>query len=70
MTFDFWTNLIAGQPEVSLLIWVCVLMLVMYIARQPAHQIILTLVRSIRNALRLMAQSVMLAEKQLRLKES
>ncbi len=66
MTFDFWTNLIAGQPEASLLIWACILMLVMYFARQPAHQIILTLVRSIRNALRLMARSVMLAEKQLR----
>lgn len=38
----------------------------MYIARQPAHQIILLLMRSVRNALRLMARSVMLAERQLR----
>lgn len=66
MTIEFWTNLIKGQPELSVLVWVSALMLVMYVARQPAHQIILTLVRSVRNALRLMARSVMLAEKQLK----
>ncbi len=66
MTFDFWINLIEGQPELSTLIWLSILVMVMYIARQPAHQMILLLARSLRNALRLMAQSVMLAEKQLR----
>jgi len=66
MTSDFWVNLIAGQPELSILIWVCILIIVMYIARQPAHQMILLLTRSLRNALRLMAQSVMMAEKQLK----
>lgn len=66
MTFEFWTGLIEGQAELSLLIWFCVLVVVMYIARQPAHQIILLLMRSVRNALRLMARSVMLAERQLR----
>ncbi|MCW8935955.1 MAG: hypothetical protein OQK98_14655 [Gammaproteobacteria bacterium] len=66
MTSDFWVNLIKGQPELSILIWVCILILVMYIARQPAHQMILLLTRSLRNALRLMAQSVMIAEKQLK----
>jgi len=66
MTFEFWTRLIDGQPALSLLLWVSGLIVVMYVARQPVHQIILSLVRSVRNALRLMAQSVMLAEKQLR----
>ena len=66
MTFEFWTRLIDGQPALSLLIWVSGLIVVMYVARQPVHQIILSLVRSVRNALRIMAQSVMLAEKQLR----
>jgi len=66
MTFEFWTRLIDGQPALSLLVWVSGLIVVMYVARQPVHQIILSLVRSVRNALRLMAQSVMLAEKQLR----
>lgn len=66
MTFEFFTRLIEGQPELSLLLWIAILMLVMYVARQPAHHIILVLMRSMRNALRLMAQSVMLAERQLR----
>lgn len=66
MTSDFWVNLIEGQPELSILIWVCILIIVMYIARQPAHQLILLLTRSLRNALRLMAQSLMLAETQLK----
>jgi len=66
MTFEFWTRLIDGQPALSLLVWVSGLIAVMYVARQPVHQIVLSFVRSVRNALRLMAQSVMLAEKQLR----
>ncbi len=66
MTFDFWSHLIEGQPELSLFIWLSLLVIIMYVARQPAHQLILSLARSLRNALRLMAQSVMLAEKQLR----
>ena len=66
MTFEFWTGLITGQPALSLIVWVSVLIVVMYVARQPVHQMILSLVRSIRSALRLMAKSVMLAEKQLR----
>ena len=66
MTFEFWTSLIDGQPALSVLIWVFALMIAMYVARQPAHQIILMVVRSIRNTMRLMAKSVMLAEKQLR----
>jgi len=66
MTFDFWANIIEDQAELSMLIWAGILVIVMYIARQPAHQVILVLARSLRNALRLMARSVMLAEKQLR----
>jgi len=66
MKFDYWLNIFEGQPNLSLLVLISVLMVVMYIARQPAHQVILMLVRSLRNALRLMARSVMLAEKHLR----
>jgi len=66
MTFELWTGLITGQPALSVLVWLSGLIVVMYVARQPVHQMILSLVRSIRNTLRLMAQSVMLAEKQLR----
>lgn len=66
MSFDFWTNIIEGQAGLSLLLWASIVVVVMYVARQPAHQMILVLARSLRNGLRLMAQSVMLAEKQLR----
>ena len=66
MTLDFWTGLIDGQPALSVLAWLSVLVLLMYIARQPAHHIILMVAQSMRNALRLMARSVMLAETQLR----
>lgn len=66
MTFDFWTNTIEGQPALSVLIWVSLLIIVLYMARQPAHQVILLLARGVRNTLRLMAQSVMLAERQLK----
>ncbi len=66
MTFDFWTNTIEGQPALSVLIWVSLLIIVLYVARQPAHQVILLLARGVRNTLRLMAQSVMLAERQLK----
>jgi len=66
MTLDFWTQLIDGQPALSALIWLSVLVLLMYVARQPAHQIILMVAQSVRNALRLMSRSVMLAEKLLK----
>ncbi|VAW61800.1 hypothetical protein MNBD_GAMMA08-1646 [hydrothermal vent metagenome] len=66
MTFDFWINTIEGQPALSVLIWVSLLIIVLYMARQPAHQVILLLARGVRNTLRLMAQSVMLAERQLK----
>jgi len=33
MTFEFFTRLIEGQPELSLLFWIAILMLAMYVAR-------------------------------------
>lgn len=66
MAFEFMTNLIEGQPWPSLAISVTVLMLVMYVSRQPAHEIILSIVRGIRNTLRLLARSIMSAENAVR----
>jgi hypothetical protein len=66
MSPDFWPGFFEGQPQLSLLFWLGVFIMLMYVARQPAHQLIILLMRSLRNALRLMAQSVMLAEKQLK----
>ncbi|HED33802.1 MAG TPA: hypothetical protein ENJ08_06240 [Gammaproteobacteria bacterium] len=66
MTLEFWTKLIDGQPALSVFIWVSILVVLMYVARQPAHQIIRMVAQSVRNTLRLMARSVMLAERLLR----
>lgn len=66
MTLAFWTKLIDGQPALSVLIWVSILVVLMYVARQPAHQIIRMVAQSVRNTLRLMARSVMMAERLLR----
>jgi len=63
MAFDIMNNLIEGEPGLSIAISLIVLILVMYISRQPAHEIILSITRSIRNTLRLMARSIMSAEK-------
>ena len=71
MTSDFWTQLFPEQPS-----WLVVLglvlfaILMLYVARTPAHQAILTVTRSIRNALRIMARSVMVAERKLKKRNS
>lgn len=63
---DFWNMWMPGQPAISIVIWVIVFMLVLYIARTPAHQAILTVTQGLRHALRLMAKSVMLVEHRLK----
>ncbi|UCG14110.1 MAG: hypothetical protein JSU72_06480 [Deltaproteobacteria bacterium] len=54
-----------GSPVVSVLIWIVVTVLLLYLARTPAHRAILSLSRVIHNGLRLVARSVLLAEKRL-----
>ncbi|HEY9049975.1 MAG TPA: hypothetical protein VIQ03_00435 [Gammaproteobacteria bacterium] len=56
------------QPAVSALIWAVIIVIGMYLARQPAHMAILSVTQSIRNALRIMARSIMLVEQRLRLR--
>lgn len=65
MTSEIWTGLVDGQPLVSILVWIGGLVLVMYLARQPAHRLVMTLVRSIHRLLRLLAQSIVRAEQRL-----
>jgi len=66
MTSDFWNIWMPDQPGVSIAIWAVVVIVLMYAARKPAHMAIMTLARSIRNALRIMSRSVLLAESQLK----
>jgi hypothetical protein len=70
MTSDMW-HFLPEQPfALSIAIWVLVFIIVMYVARKPAHQVIAALTRSLRNALRIMARSVMLAEEKLKRRNS
>jgi len=66
MTSDFLNIWTPDQPGVSLTIWLVILIVLMYAARKPAHIAILSLVRGLRNALRIMAHSILLAEAQLK----
>ncbi len=70
MTSDMWNLWLPEQPALSIVIWVLILIVVMYVARQPAHQAIVTATRSLRNALRIMARSVMVAERKLKRRNS
>ena len=54
-----------GSPVLSMLIWIVVMVVLLYLARTPAHRAIHSLARVIHNGFRLMSRSVMLAEQKL-----
>ena len=54
-----------GSPVLSMLIWIVVMVVLLYLARTPAHRAIHSLARVIHNGFRLMSRSVMLAEEKL-----
>lgn len=56
---------ITPSPFLSVLVWFLLLTVLLYIARQPAHRLLVSLSRSLRNALRLSARSVAQAERRL-----
>ena len=58
-------NVIPGNPVLSGLLWIFLLVVVMYFARRPAHMAIISFCRVIHNAMRLSARSVMRAESRL-----
>ncbi|MCW9013572.1 MAG: hypothetical protein OQL06_07290 [Gammaproteobacteria bacterium] len=70
MTSDLWNFWVPAQPALSVLIWVLLLVAVLYVARTPAHQAILAVSKGLRNALRIMARSVMVAESRLKRRNS
>ena len=45
----FWTSLVPGQPAISIFIWLVILVILMYVARKPAHQMILVATHGMRN---------------------
>lgn len=58
--------MITSSPVLSVGIWFVVLTIALYIARVPAHRVIISLSRVLHNAMRLTAHSVMLAEHKIR----
>lgn len=55
-------QIISGQPGVSLLIWLLIIVVVLYFARTPAHKAIRSVSRLLRNALHIFSRSVLIAE--------
>jgi hypothetical protein len=62
MTFSRLITIWPGQPALSILVWVAVLVALMYLGRTQAHKGILSLARVINNAMRLAAKSILRAE--------
>lgn len=56
---------ITPSPFLSVLVWFLLLTILLYIARMPAHRVLVSLSRSLHNALRLSARSVAQAEQRL-----
>ncbi len=54
-----------GSPVLSMLIWIAVMVVLLYLARTPAHRAIYSLSRVIHSGFRLMARSVLFAEQKL-----
>ncbi len=65
MGLDFLVRLIEEQSNSTLFVWLIVLNIVMYVIREPVHQIILFLFGRVRNILRLISHYVKQAEKKL-----
>lgn len=57
--------ILPGSPGLSVLIWLLLAIVMLYLARCPAHRAIRSLSRVIRSGMRLASRSVALAEKRL-----
>ena len=58
-------NIVPGYPLLSVLIWFVVAIVMLYLARYPAHRAIKSLSRVIHHGMRLASRSVLLAEERL-----
>jgi hypothetical protein len=54
-----------GSPVLSLLLWILVMVVMLYLARNSAHRAIFSLTRVVHSGFRLMSKSVLLAEAKL-----
>lgn len=58
--------IISSSPGASLLLWIFISMILLYMARRPAHEAILSLTKILFHAFRLFASSILLAEEKLK----
>lgn len=65
MSFTDFLIIIPGSPALSMLIWIVVGVVLLYLARSPAHHAIRSLTRVVHSSLRLAAKSVLLAQERL-----
>ena len=65
MSLTDFLNIVPGYPVLSVLIWFVVAIVMLYLARSPAHRAIKSLSRVIHCGMRLASRSVLLAEKRL-----
>jgi hypothetical protein len=65
MSLTDFLNIVPGYPVLSVLIWFVVAIVMLYLARYPAHRAIKSLSRVIHCGMRLASRSVLLAEKRL-----
>ena len=68
MSFPDIFHILAGAPTLSIVFWLTLVAVALYIARAPAHRAILSLSRVLHYAFRLAARSVRLAEEKLSLR--
>ena len=58
--------IISSSPGLSLLSWVFILMTLLYMARKPAHEAILSMTKILFHGFRLFSSSILMAEKKLK----
>ena len=58
--------IISSSPGLSLLLWVFISMILLYMARRPAHEAILSVTKILFHGFRLFASSILIAEKKLK----
>ncbi|MDY6881835.1 MAG: hypothetical protein V2J25_10280 [Desulfatiglans sp.] len=65
MSLTDFLNIVPGYPVVSVVIWMAVAIVMLYLARSPAHRTIKSFSSIIRNGMRLASKSVMMIERRL-----
>ena len=66
MQFPSYMMIVPSSQSLSILIWFAIIVIVLYMARKPAHKSILTATNILFHALRFMSSSIFLAEKKLK----